>query len=232
MKLSLLLSHIAVALGFAAIGISVAGRGPLARQDATESRDLLPAEARKSELLSEEIQILRERITALEMAPVEPLGSRTQAAGTLVEREEFDAFKESVREALAGRGAMAAKFESESEAFKDQVATTLNEIRKDEAVLEVRAKQERQIERLDASMPKIENWLALTPDQSTRMRSALLAKYDRDAELTRRWENGEDSEILGEIKRTNRETHLTELGQILTPSQLETYSSRGGGRGK
>ena len=232
MKNPLFLSSIAVALGVAAVVISLTGRRPVASYDTsgetTESRDGRSAEAHRIEALTQRIRDLNERLSALELVPVAPPSSRSPGASTFVSREEFDSLRREVLKALSGRGTAASKGDSASDEFRDQVAATLSEIRKAEAVRNVRAKQESQIERLNERMPKIEGWLELTPDQSTRMRSALLAQYDRDAELTRRWEEGESDEVLGEIKRTNRETHLTELGQILTPAQLETYSLRGG----
>ena len=60
------------------------------------------------------------------------------------------------------------------------------------------------------------------------MRTALLNKFERESELIRRWEAGEDDEILGEQKASDRETLRVELSRFLSPEQLETYLSRGG----
>ena len=61
-------------------------------------------------------------------------------------------------------------------------------------------------------MPRIEAGLELAPDQSSQTRSALLARYDREAELTRCWEAGEDP--IGEIKRSDRERRTSRSSPI------------------
>ena len=75
------------------------------------------------------------------------------------------------------------------------------------------------MERLDEAMPKIETLLELTQDQSGQMRSALLAQYDPEAELTRRWEAGEGPEILGEIKRDEGAASRGEACQPALPGR-------------
>lgn len=180
--------------------------------------------------LAEENRLLRERLSALELDQLPRAGVRAQAGSELVSKEEFEAFREEVREALQGKRGVPSQLADNAEVLKDHVASALSDIRKQESVGKVRAWAEDRLERLDESMPKVETWLELTSDQSARMRTALLAQYDREAELIRRWEAGEDDEVLGEIKRTDRELHMTELSDFLSPTQLETYSS-GAGRG-
>lgn len=149
-----------------------------------------------------------------------------------VTQEEFDAFRDEVREALAGGKALAAELTTGPEGFRDQVAESLTEILRDEAADKVRTWQEERLERLDETMPKVETWLELTPSQSDQMRSALLAQYDREAELTRRWEAGEDPVVLGELKLSDREAHLAQLELFLAPAQFESYSVSGDSGGK
>ena len=55
-------------------------------------------------------------------------------------------------------------------------------------------------------------------------------EYEREADILRRWEEGEGDEVLGSMKLNDREVHRTELAAFLTEEQLETYLSRGGGK--
>ncbi|MFT7678291.1 MAG: hypothetical protein ACI8QC_002277 [Planctomycetota bacterium] len=232
MKNHLFLSLIAFAFGSAALTMNLVDRAssPARSAGATgavvfDSGDHIAA--RVDELI-EENRVLRERLTALELQPISNSGSRAPVSAGFVSQEEFDAFRKEMHEALEGDGGGVAKLASGPAGFKDQVASTLSEIRKEESVGQVRAWQEKRLERLDEAMPKIESWLELTSTQTSKMRSAILAQYDRETELTRRWEAGEDEEVIGEVKRSDREAHLSELGGFLTPSQLERYSARGG----
>lgn len=180
----------------------------------------------KVDELAQENRLLRERLSLLESRPTTESAPRQGADA--VTRAEFDALRDEVRGLLDRPAPLASSADTEDDAFKEQVATTLSQIRKDEAVAKVRANHEKRVERIDETMPKIDRWLELTPQQSSEMRSALLAQYERDAELARRWEEGEDDEVLGEIKRTDREAHIADVSAFLTPAQLETYSSRRG----
>ena len=60
------------------------------------------------------------------------------------------------------------------------------------------------------------------------MRSALVSRYEREADILRRWQEGADPEVLGVMKQNDREVHRGELAQILTPGQLESYLARHG----
>lgn len=236
MKNHLFLSLVALAMGASALALNLLDRTSRAPGDAGASGavafDSHEAFAARVEELIEENQALRRRLAALELQPVPSSGSRAPVGTGYVPQEEFDAFRDEVRGALAGSDAVAAKLASGPEGFKDQVASTLSEIRKEETVGKLRDWQEKRLEQLDQSMPKIETWLELTSNQSGKMRSALLAQYDREAELTRRWEAGEDNEVIGEAKRSDREMHLIELSRFLTPAQFERYSAPRGGGGK
>lgn len=234
MKNPILLSLAAIALAAAALASSLLDRAPSALQEsrppvgsARESSDSL---AGRVEELTKENRVLRDRIEALERRPLD--APREPVPLAFVAQEEFDAFRDEVRELLYGGPAIASEIGAGSESFKEQVASTLSEIRKEEAVGKAREWQEGRVERLDETMPKIESWLELSPYQSDQMRSALIAQFDREADLTRRWEAGEDPAVLGEVKRSDREAHLAELSGFLTAEQLESYSAGGGGAGK
>lgn len=234
MKVPLLISLMALALGAVALKLSLAapagpGLGASEWHAAVEpdTRDML---ALQVEALLADNEALRDRIGALEQSRFSR--ARVAPSARLVAVEEFEAFQEEVREALEGLAGQSATGAAGEGDFKDQVATTLSEIRKDEAVGKVRAWQEERLERLDRTMPKMESWLQLSGDQSARMRSALLARYEREAELIRRWEAGESDEVLGEIKGSDREAHLSDVAAFLTPQQLDDYVSAEGQGGK
>ncbi|TDJ76782.1 MAG: hypothetical protein E2O39_02725 [Planctomycetota bacterium] len=182
--------------------------------------------------LAEENRDLRDRLAILELIPASSPSQRVPVTAGFVPKEEFEAFRDEVRLALASSGALDDDALTALPGFKKKVADTLSEIRHEEAVGKVRTRIEARLAKLDETMPRIDEWLELTPQQSSSMRTALLAQYDREAELVRRWEAGEDTEILGELKRSDREAHRNELAGFLTPAQLETYTSRGGGGGK
>ena len=113
----------------------------------------------------------------------------------------------------------------ELEDFRAHVHEALTEIRTQQASDELRA-LERRVEAIDATMPQYEEWLGLSGDQSERLRAALLARYDREQDVVRRWQDGEDPEVLGELKRNDWEVHVQEVAGFLTPEQFETYSSK------
>ncbi len=233
MKNPLVLALLALVLGGAALVLSLLNRPPHGFREGAEPVALSPDDslALRVDELVEENRGLRDRVAALEMVPVPVAGARVVAGGEWVAREEFDAFRDEVRAALAELGSVA-KVGADPAALKDSVASALTEVRREEAVGKVRAKQEARLERLDQTMPKMESWLELTPQQSDRMRSALLAQYEREAELTRRWQAGEDPEVLGELKRGDRETHRAELSGFLSAEQMERYTGSGGKGGE
>ncbi len=228
--LILLVVSLGFALGAAALIWSSLDRASEDQRRTAAPVDLAPDPDRSLALRVDELvaenKALHDRLLALELRPLAAAGSRAPAIEDFVPREEFEAFRDEVHGALKDQSELATRLAKDPEGLKQQVASALTDVRRDEAVSKVRAKREGELERLDETMPKLEQWLGLTPDQSSEMRSALLAQYDRDAELIRRWEAGEDAEVLGELKRTNAESHSSDLSAILTPDQLETYSAR------
>lgn len=182
------------------------------------------------EALTEENQALRDRLSALELRPSPT--PRAPVTDEFLPREEFDAFRDEVAEALASGGALARSTPKETALFKEQVASTLSEIRLEETQAAIQKKLDGRAAALDRTMLKLDSWLELTPHQSEAVRSELLARHERDSELMRRWKEGEDEEVLGEQKRIDHQNHRDELSRILTPQQLETYSSARSGGGK
>jgi len=237
MKTPLVLSLLAIVIATATFVSSLVGGGSEGRRDAVElpaasGPDLGAALDLRVEELAEENRALRERLALLELRPEPAPAMRTPVTDGLVPRDEFEAFRDEVREALALKSPSGLKGPVGAAGLKEEVVQALGEVRKAEAAEKVAKWREGRVDRLDETMPKLEASLGLTSAQSAQMRSALLAQYDREAELTRRWQAGEDPEALGEIKGTDRETHLAELSGILTPEQLESYTTRRNRGGK
>ncbi len=176
--------------------------------------------------LAEENRRLRDRLAMLERRPA-PV-QRAPVTDGLASLDDVDALREEVREALASRGEVPVG----SPELKTKIVDALTEIRKEEAVEKVRASQEHRTERLEEDVARIEEWLDLTPAQSNDMRTALLAQYDREAEVWRLWSEGVEDEVLGERKRSDGEAFRDDLGRFLTPEQLDTFWNRVAGGDK
>ena len=177
--------------------------------------------------LAEDNRALRERIAVLELRPA--AGSRAPVVPLegLVAQEEFDAFRTRVEATLARLGPLP----QEPGEFQEQVAEALSTIRKQERVAQVRSSMEQRLAELDEMMPRLEQRLGLSAYQSNRMRSALLARYERDDELVRMWEDGADNQVLGERKASNHQAFREELSGFLSPQQQEGFSSGSAGGG-
>ncbi len=114
--------------------------------------------------------------------------------------------------------------------FREQLGVALDEIRKTDLIDRAKVTQQKRIAALEPVLAKMQTRLGLSQPQVTQMRTALESKMERDADLTRRWEEGEDRESLGQVKTENRLAHQTELERILTPTQLELHRERRGGK--
>ena len=185
--------------------------------------------------LAEAQRQLRERLERLEVRPAPAL--RAPAEASAVSREEFEAFRDELLGALdeapgpddPRRGE--ALSPAEIDDFRAHVAEAITEIRKQETADKLRAVEQR-AERLEVVLPMWAQRLDLSPDQTGRLRAALLARYDREADVLRRWEAGAPPEVLGELKRNDREVHRLELAEFLTPEQLAAFPSLLGGSSK
>ena len=212
----------------AGVGALVAlSLGPRRDASADPAPATLPAEsdrelvARIDALVNENLE-LRERLAVLETRP-EP-AART-AVGDYVELAEFEAFREQVLEALAGVDSQALQ----PQTFDKKVADALTAIRKEEQFEKVRKSQEQRTKRLDDDVEKVTEWLELDTRQASRMRSALLAQYDREDEVRRLWEEGADDELLGDRKRESGELFRQDLDSFLSVEQSEQFWERVGG---
>lgn len=238
MKNQVLLPVAAIVLSAVALLSSLQGAGNIgAIEPAVDGLAVEPAggvngvDSARVQILMDQNARLLERIVALESRPAGGAESRIVAGGSFVAQEDFDAFREEMLGALEGLGAGRLTAARGGD-LENEVVGALSQIRKDERAAAARAMEEKRLRRLDDRMAKMDDWLGLTPQQSGEMRSALQTQMDRNAELTRRWKAGEDSDALGELKAGDQEAHRAELSAILTPDQLDRFFERGEGNGK
>lgn len=223
MKASLVLSVVALGLSVVALGGMLAGgRGPDGRGAPGGGEVVLGGSAVWAELEAK-LAALEGRLARLEVRPAESVAARVVAEGGVVSREEFEALRAELEEALAVKEGLHATPLADPEAFEEQVADSLARIRKEEAVKSVREKQDQRADRLDQDVAKVEDWLGLSAPQSDSLRTALLTQYEREAEIRRLWEEGTPDEVLGEQKQADREAFYADLGGFLDPDQLETF---------
>jgi hypothetical protein len=181
--------------------------------------------------LMEANQALSARVDFLENQPTG--GVRLPAAGDWVSKQEFLALQTEVREATtAGPRNVAPSVDLTDPQYREQLGTAIQELRKAETIERIETQQMKQAAGLEQRLAKMQTQLGLNPTQVLQMRSALEAKMEMDGELTRRWEEGESMETLGQIKAENGSTHEAELARILTPAQLEQHRGSSGGKGK
>ena len=180
---------------------------------------------------SEALSSLREQVNALQ-AQNAMLGKRLRAietsapggpsrrpVGEFASRDEV----EELRRTLAQLTVKPPAPSSTSPHFKEQVAETLSTIRHEEAVARVKEQQDARAARLEHDVAQLSEKLALSPYQSGEMRTALSAQYEREDELVRRWEEGEDPQALGLTKRTDRETFRQDVERFLSAEQAESF---------
>ncbi len=186
--------------------------------------ELLALRARVDALVQQSLD-LQMRLAMLEDRPAP--ATRTPIEGFL-SKAEFDAFAKDVRASLAVRAIAAA----EPQELKEQVAGALIDLRKEEAVKQVRDYQEKRTARLDKDVEEITERLALSSYQAQEMRTLLADQYEREDEVRRLWEDGADDELLGARKETSREEFQSDLERALTPEQVTRFWEMVSQRGK
>ena len=225
MQAPLILSTLALIAGVSGLAVAVLDPGePPPSKDASLGRNDAELRQRLDDLEIEN-RSLWIRIEELEgvagMATPQQAESRVPAGLDYVTREELDGLR---REWLASlNGGAGVPYEPQTPEWKDSVASTLNQIRQEEGQARAEAWRQRRLTQLDGAMPKLTMALGLTAPQSRDLRAELEANMDRNADLARRYKQGEDPVVLGDEKRTNRETHQAALGTILNATQLEQY---------
>jgi hypothetical protein len=168
--------------------------------------------------LREELARIETTVAAASRVPVEPD----------VSPEDLEALRDELERALAGMPAS----EPRAAALEEQVAEALTRIRREERAGTIRDQQERRLERLDEVLPQLEQRLGLTRYQSSRMRTALIDRYEREAEMLRMWQDGAGDQAVGQQKRADAEAFRDELASFLDEDQLQGFWSGAEGAGK
>lgn len=224
MKVPLMVSLLA--LGLSTVTLAAVMRAPTSRQaaSAVEPDTAAAAEpgtqwiARLDEL-EDENRTLRDQLALLQSRPA-PAPRREPVLDAFVTRDELEAFARELRAELAQDRALPA---TESPEFAEQVAGTLQKIRKAEAEVKIRDYQDARSERLDEDVERIREWLDLNPAQTDAMRNALIVQYEREVEQRLLWENGEDDVALEERKRADGELFDADLAEFLSEEQRTTF---------
>jgi len=228
MKTPLIISLLALVLSVVAIVSMLVGTGvPESREESA----VVPVASDPTATLLTELEALRQRVAELEMIPASAQVERAPAPDGYVSKEDFFAFREEVLGALDGSSLVSS---IQGPEFKDTLEVTLDEINRDQAIEKTNASYQMRVDGIDERMAQLDAKLDLSRQQSGALREELLTRYERDADMSRRWHEGEDPEVIGELKMTNNQAHQDALSLILTPEQLESYRSLGrwGGRGK
>jgi hypothetical protein len=173
--------------------------------------------------LEEQGRALQEQLARLEALQV--AASRAPAEPA-VSPEDLEALRAELESALAGAAA------PPSTDLEAQVADALTTIRREERAEAYRGQHERRLERLDEVLPQLEQRLGLTRYQTSRMRTALESRYEREAELLSLWQGGAGDEVVGQQKQADSDAFRDELASFLTEDQLQSFWSGGGESGK
>ncbi len=211
-------------------GVDTATRTVTPEGSEPELLERLEAALDRLDDLSDENRELRERLAELEEPEATRAGTRTTEdpdAGTVVSRAELEDLRDQVRALrdssdvfLAGAD-IAGEPGALKRRLKEQVEATIDEIRQREEVAHLRAENEEFLEHLDEILPEIQEWLELTSVQTEEMRSALVAKLERDAERLRLWEEGATEPEVDAMWQSSTRTFYDDLDRFLTPEQLE-----------
>lgn len=193
---------------------------------------LAAASADSPRELSERLDELSLRLSALETRPTEPSRSEALAATDSNLREELESLRADLEAALARLGAGQAG--QPTEELVERVATAFETKKKEEQVAFASKYQSDRVARLDEDMAYLGEKLGLAGDQSERLRSALLAQYEREAEQLRLWQEGTSTELVEELKESDGELFDEELQGVLTEEQRSTFWEVvfSGGKGK
>jgi hypothetical protein len=234
MKIPLVVSIVALAVGVLALTVQLVGSSRSGRRESHSAVAAAPSAVveleSRLEALAAENRALLERVTLLEMRP-DP-EQRVPAVEDFASRDELAALRD---ELLAARSSSEGGFAATSVApggappqeFAEQVSQAMEEIRVEEARESARRKTESRAERLRERLPQIGEKLYLTPGQEDALESALLAHYERQSSYAVMWATGEveDKSDFGPIIANDNQMFADELASFLTPQQLEDYES-------
>ncbi len=182
-----------------------------------------------SERLERRIEQIEARLSGVESRPAALLEPVREPAAPVASVDAIEARLQARLDALANElrrlaeSIASAPTGSWTPGLEQQVAEVLNNVRQEERTSKIKAYRDSRVERLDATVSKLEERLGLSGYQSSELRGALESQLEREAEVIALWEAGASDEELGARKQADQEAHQVELQTILTFEQLQLY---------
>jgi hypothetical protein len=165
--------------------------------------------------LRSENQELRARVEALESRPV------GEARATVTSVEEIAAAAaaklqvEGARAGASGTGEVYTQVEQALEAIRTA--------ERDEAA---RAREQRELDRMEERLTQMAERLGLSPAQVNDLRAHMIAQGKIEDDLREQREAGMERDAYRVAREQARDAEREELARILSPEQLEQYNAR------
>lgn len=233
MKQSLVVTSLVASLfGCAGAGLVLWTAAPRDASKAGAQSAAAPGDARVAttelESLSDDLATLvlenrelRTRIEALERRPV------ADARAAVALETDPEALK-SAADGLAARGESTAVVHPAT--LQASVEEALEAIRANERAEVERARQARELERMEERLTRMTEQLALTPGQVNEMRAHMVAQDAARGELERQREAGIDRETYVTLRDEQRKREQANLARFLDAEQLTTLTTRNDNR--
>jgi hypothetical protein len=117
------------------------------------------------------------------------------------------------------------------EVVQESVVQALESIRAEERAEAARAREQRELERIEERLTRASEQLGLAPGQTNDLRALLLRQRAEREALEAQREAGADRETYRAAVEEQRKRELAVLTSILTPAQFEAYQRRETARG-
>ncbi len=165
--------------------------------------------------LRSENQELRARVEALESRPV---GEARAAVTSVEEVAAAAAAKLQVEGARAGASGTGEVY--------TQVEQALEAIRTAERDEAARAREQRELDRMEERLTQMAERLGLSPAQVNDLRAHMIAQEKIEDDLREQREAGMERDAYRVAREQARDAEREELARILSPEQLEQYNAR------
>ncbi len=165
--------------------------------------------------LRSENQELRARVEALESRPV---GEARAAVTSVEEVAAAAAAKLQVEGARAGASGTGEVY--------TQVEQALEAIRTAERDEAARAREQRELDRMEERLTQMAERLGLSPGQVNDLRAHMIAQEKIEDDLREQREAGMERDAYRVAREQARDAEREELARILSPEQLEQYNAR------
>ncbi len=190
---------------------------------------------RRLAVLEQRLDGIAEQLAAwkTDTTPIEPL-TLGDALASLTDTPKSAATPQDVEAADVATTSIEGANAPASTAFYDEVATALEQIRRDEKVDGWRDHVQAKRDGIDASMSKLTERLELNEYQVTELRHAILAHYDREDAVISAWDRGVADDLVGRQKEEAGQLFTAEVASFLTEEQNTSFweliaQSKGGG---